>query len=94
MPSLYEGLPVVAIEAQSSGIPTLLSENIDHSVIFSDKVDMLPINHGVKPWVKKLQFWVNTKDNRKFKGNNNYNIKIQYQRLFDFYSRWLKENKK
>lgn len=54
MPSLYEGLPVVAIEAQASGIPTLLSNNIDESVVFSDKVDMLQLiralSHGSKSY--------------------------------------------
>ena len=31
LPSLYEGLPVVGVEAQASGVTTLLSKNIDPS---------------------------------------------------------------
>lgn len=92
MPSLYEGLPVVAIEAQASGIPTVLSENIDKSVVYSDKVDLLPINQGANLWAQKFQFWKNKKFDRSFKGNDNYNIRVQNKKLFDWYSLWLKKN--
>ena len=83
MPSLYEGLPVVAIEAQASGVPTILSENIDNSAIYSNKVDLLPINKGVSLWIQKLNFWKNQKIDRSFKGNDNYNINVQNRKLFD-----------
>ncbi len=93
MPSLYEGLPVVAIEAQASGIPTLLSNNIDESVVFSDKVDMLSIDQGIKPWVKKLQVLENRKSDRKFQGNSNYDIEVQNKRLFNFYLNCMRKDK-
>ncbi len=42
-----------AIEAQASGVPTILSENIDNSSpIYSNKVDLLPINKGVSLWIQ------------------------------------------
>ena len=94
MPSLYEGLPVVAIEAQASGVPTILSENIDNSAIYSNKVDLLPINKGVSLWIQKLNFWKNQKIDRSFKGNDNYNINVQNRKLFDWYSSWLKRYSK
>lgn len=93
MTSLYEGLPVVAIEAQASGIPTILSKNIDPSVIYSDKVNLLPIDKGSKPWVREFVSWKNKDFDRNFKGNSNYNINVQYQKLFDWYSSWLKKYK-
>lgn len=93
MPSLYEGLPVVAIESQASGIPTILSKNIDPSVIYSDKVSLLPINEGVTPWIQKFSFWKDQSFDRDFKGNSNYDINVQNQKLFDWYSTWLKKYK-
>lgn len=94
MPSLYEGLPVVAIEAQASGIPTVLSKSIDKSVVFSEKVDLVSINDGIEPWIEKLGFWKEQKVNRTFTGNDNYNINVQYKKLFNWYSSWLKKYSK
>lgn len=90
MPSLYEGLPVVAIEAQASGIPTILSKNIDPSVVYSDKVNLLPIEDTV-PWVQEFSLWKNQTFDRNFRGNDNYNINVQNKKLFDWYSTWLKK---
>ncbi|NMV55573.1 glycosyltransferase family 1 protein, partial [Lactobacillus reuteri] len=36
LPSLYEGLPVSAIEAQASGVNTILSDSIDKSVNYNN----------------------------------------------------------
>lgn len=74
--------------------PSILSENIDNSAIYSNKVDLLPINKGVSLWIQKLNFWKNQKIDRSFKGNDNYNINVQNRKLFDWYSSWLKRYSK
>lgn len=38
MPSLYEGLPIAAIEAQANGLPVILSNSITDEVICNDNV--------------------------------------------------------
>ena len=87
MPSLYEGLPVVAIEAQASGVTTLLSDNIDSSVAFSPSVRFLPIT-GLKPWLREIK----KQKGRKYNFNNNhYDIMAQYPNLYDFYIKAMKE---
>lgn len=53
LPSLYEGLPVSALEAQASGLLCLLSKNIDESVIVdSDRLKLL--NLDVKEWQENI----------------------------------------
>ena len=50
LPSLYEGLPVVGIEAQASGLKCFLSNNIDENVKLSDKCFFLSIKESPKVW--------------------------------------------
>lgn len=90
MPSLYEGLPVVAIEAQSSRVTTLLSNNIDKSVAFSPSVRFIPINKGVDPWLKEIK----KQEDRKYSlSNDHYNIEKQYVTLYNYYVQAMKEQK-
>lgn len=53
LPSLYEGLPVIGIEAQASGLPCLFSNTITKEVgICNDH--FIPINKGTDIWVDKI----------------------------------------
>ena len=45
LPSLYEGLPIVGVEAQASGIPCLFSDKITDEIRLSDNCIFLPINN-------------------------------------------------
>lgn len=49
MPSLYEGLPLVAVEWQMMGLPCILSDKITTECVFSDLVKFLSINN-VEEW--------------------------------------------
>jgi len=53
-PSKWEGLPVSVIEAQASGIPCLVSNNITKDILLSNLVIPLPINMGIEPWIKAI----------------------------------------
>lgn len=44
LPSFFEGVPVVAVEAQSNGIISLVSSNISKEVSISSKLEFLDIN--------------------------------------------------
>ncbi len=54
MPSLYEGLPVAAVEAQCSGLPCVLSDNITDEVALTDSVSFLSLQDPVDTWCDKI----------------------------------------
>lgn len=53
-PSLYEGLPVAMIEAQASGAPCIVSDNITSDVKITNLVTFLSINQDPKIWANKI----------------------------------------
>lgn len=54
LPSLYEGLPVAAVEAQSAGLPCLLSDTITPEVEITDLLHYLPLNASPEIWADAL----------------------------------------
>ena len=52
LPSLFEGVPISAIEAQASGLPVLLSECITREVGLSDKVQYVELIE--KKWLDAI----------------------------------------
>ncbi len=52
MTSRFEGLPLVAVEAQAVGVPCLLSQHITSEVNISGQCQFLPTQSGV--WAEKI----------------------------------------
>lgn len=51
LPSLHEGLPLVLVEAQASGLPCLVSESVSSETKLSNLINFMPINDA-KDWAK------------------------------------------
>lgn len=71
-PSIYEGLGIVAIEAQATGLYTICSENIPEEAKISDKFISMYLKDGAKYWANeicKIDFLSYT-DKRKFAYKN------------------------
>jgi glycosyltransferase involved in cell wall biosynthesis len=54
LPSIYEGYPIVAIEAQVSGLPCLISDSVTGEVVNSKMTGLVPLNNGVSVWVSTI----------------------------------------
>ena len=68
MPSLFEGLPVTLVEAQSSGLPIVASDTISHDSDLSGTILFKSINDSAAEWAKCILEW-------REKLNKNNNIK-------------------
>ena len=92
LPSLYEGFPVSLIEAQVSGLKSIVSNTIDKTSKINDSVEFLSYN-AEDEWVNEILSATN--QNRKVKINKfkNFNINNSYEDLYTLYTRALNENK-
>lgn len=70
LPSHFEGLPTVAIEAQAAGTPCLLSSNVSSETDLNiDLCYFMPLNSSIPLWCTRI------KEIASLKGKTNINIK-------------------
>lgn len=53
-PSLYEGLGIVAIEAQAAGMRVFASDKVPHEVDITDLITHLSLNESAEAWAQKI----------------------------------------
>ena len=51
-PSLFEGLGIVAVEAQCAGLPTLCSEHVPEEARITELAELLPLTEGAEAWAR------------------------------------------
>lgn len=54
MPSLYEGLPVVGVEAQCSGLPCFFSSTVTNEVKITDNVKFISLEKTSEEWADEI----------------------------------------
>ena len=100
LPSRFEGVPIVSIESQTSGLPMLMSDKISQEVKILDSAVFLDIDHGCQEWVDKINE-ITSKNNSvdRFSGylkvkDAGFDIVDQSQKLKEDYYRYLREFEK
>lgn len=87
LPSLFEGLPVVGIEAQASGTNCIFSDKITRELKLTDFVEFANIN-SIEEWVTKIENAMVKNNNKKvlnFEFVNNYDISIAVKKIQQIY---------
>lgn len=54
MPSLFEGFPVVLVEAQAAGLPCIISDSISSEVKINENVVGLSLNESKQNWARAI----------------------------------------
>lgn len=94
LPSLFEGLPTVAIEAEVNGCPTLLSDQVSLEAKITEQVDFLPLE--VDCWVEKIKEIIEFRLERQKASFNiahtGYDINVEVLKLQEIYLNLWKDN--
>ena len=82
LPSVFEGVPLVGIEAQAAGLPCIFSNCITKELRIGKNITFIPLSEK-KLWVQEIlrSFHADRVDNRKELEKNGYNIKIETKKI-------------
>lgn len=90
MPSLFEGLPVVGVEAQFSGLSCIFSDQVPEEVNFTNKSMFISLNEKKDIWADKVIAAVDkTNRERPELKNSIFNIKQSTALLTDYYKKLI-----
>ena len=94
LPSLFEGLGIVAIEAQTSGLPVIASTGVAKEANITDNIRNIDLNEPIDAWVEAI-CKAKVKNRRSIEDivrNSKFNIKNNAKFLQEFYLKKYYEN--
>ena len=88
LPSLYEGLPVVGVEAQATGLLCLFSDDMTKETKVLESTSFLSLEQSAKEWTEKIV--ENIRGYKRYNtikeiADNNFDIRIEARKLNEKY---------
>jgi glycosyltransferase involved in cell wall biosynthesis len=65
LPSLFEGFPIVGLEAQCAGLPCIFNSSITDEIKICDTVHFLPVSNGSLRWAEEVVRLLHASSQRK-----------------------------
>lgn len=94
LPSLYEGLGMVFVEAQATGLPCIASTEVPLDVKMTDNIRFIDLKEDVNYWseeMKKLYKVIKREDCSNYIKKHGYDIKFESKKLEQKYLELLKK---
>jgi glycosyltransferase involved in cell wall biosynthesis len=93
LPSLYEGLGMVAVEAQIAGLPTIVSHMVPTEAMVFDFVDFVDLQKGAQKWAEIILSKRNFKriDTRSEPSAKRFSISDEVKNLEALYRQMLQK---
>lgn len=88
LPSIWEGLPVVGVEAQANDLPCLFSANVTEEIALSDRAKFIELDAPLSIWANEIIEGFNLKERRnntELLTEKHYNIHFEALRLQERY---------
>ena len=99
MPSLFEGLPVVGVEAQANSLPCVFSDEITKSVVLLPSTELLSLKSSPKEWACLIDKKIRNKEHltirrqcvKKELTQKGFSIKEEAKKLQDYYRKRISD---
>lgn len=88
LPSNYEGLPVVGVEAQAAGLQCVFSDNVTKEVAITQNTQFMSLSEPNNEWAKYISSLKNTESKKNTSDSitrNGYNIEKTVKELESLY---------
>ena len=95
LPSIWEGLPVVGVEAQAADLPCIFSKQVTTEIALKDKVEFIGLDESLERWATAV---IKAFSNKERKNSldviteKGYNIKQEAIKLQNLYLKLSREN--
>ena len=87
LPSLYEGLAIVGIEAQAMSLPAIFSDNVTKETDISGMCEFISLNEPIEVWCNAIEKYMNydRKSNPLLLKEAGYDMNMIASNITDFY---------